>query len=57
MKHFKTFFIFLALSAFLAFGTIGCEDKGPMEKAGEKMDKAVEDTSDKVEETVDKAKE
>jgi hypothetical protein len=57
MKHFKTILIFLTLSAFLAFGTIGCEDKGPMEKAGEKIDKTAEDAADKVEEAVDKAKE
>jgi hypothetical protein len=57
MKHFKTNLIFLALGAFLAFGSIGCEDKGPMEKAGEKMDEAAEDAADTVEEAVDKAKE
>ena len=57
MKHFKSILVLLALSAFLAFGTIGCEEKGTMEKAGEKMDKAVEDAADKVEEATEKAKE
>jgi hypothetical protein len=28
-------------------GTVGCEEKGAAEKAGEKMDKAMEDASKK----------
>jgi hypothetical protein len=31
----------------------GCEDKGPAEKAGEKIDEAVEETGDAVEDAAD----
>jgi len=30
------------------FGIVGCEEKGPAEKAGKKLDKAAEDAADKV---------
>ncbi len=33
-----------------------CEDKGPAEKAGEKIDEVVEDSKDKVDEIVDDTK-
>ncbi len=29
-------------------GTVGCEEKGPAEKAGEKLDKAAEDAAKKM---------
>ncbi len=32
----------------LSLALIGCEDKGPAEKAGEAIDKAVEDVGDAV---------
>lgn len=32
---------------------VGCEEKGPLEKAGEKTDKAIDKTGDKVEEAAD----
>jgi hypothetical protein len=38
-----------------ALGAIAC-DKGPMEKAGEKIDKAVDKAGDKVEKAVDSVK-
>ena len=38
-----------------ALGTVAC-DKGPMEKAGEKIDKAVDKAGDKVEKAVDSVK-
>ncbi len=33
----------------------GCEQKGPMEKAGQKIDKAVEDTGKEVQKASEKA--
>ena len=45
-KYFTIFILFLALIAFTA-----CEQKGPAEKVGEKIDKAVQNTTEKVEET------
>ncbi|WP_372921856.1 hypothetical protein [Roseovarius sp.] len=31
----------------------GCDDQGPMEEAGEKIDETVEDAGDSIEETTD----
>ena len=36
------FYLFLTV---LLTGLLGCENEGPMERAGKKVDKAVEDTS------------
>ena len=36
---------------------IGCEEKGPAERAGEKIDKAVKDAGDAMEEAGEKLKE
>ncbi|UCE64003.1 MAG: hypothetical protein JSU59_02315 [Nitrospirota bacterium] len=36
---------------------IGCEEKGPAERAGEKIDKAVKDSADAMEEAGKKLKE
>ena len=49
-KHRKGFPI-LALAAVLAIGTTyctGCQEKGPVEKAGEKVDEAVDKMKDAV---------
>ena len=35
---------------------VGCEKKGPAQKAGEKVDEAVQKTGDAVKDAVDKAK-
>lgn len=35
-------------------GTVGCEEKGEAEKAGEKLDKAMEDASKKASDLLDK---
>lgn len=49
--------ITLALSA-LALPLAGCpEEKGPMEKTGEKVDEAADEAKDSVEEAADEAKE
>lgn len=55
-KHFKK--IAAALVVACALPLAGCpEEKGPMEKAGEKIDEAAEDVSDTVDEAVDDAQE
>ncbi len=45
------------LAAALAslFLLVACEEKGPAEKAGEKIDEAVEEAQDKAEDVVDEA--
>lgn len=47
--------IFLCLSAVLII--IGCENKGPAEKAGQKIDKSVGKAEQKIEQMTDKASE
>ncbi len=44
----------LVLSAFLMLGIAACEKKGPMEKAGEKIDNAADDAGDALEKAGDK---
>jgi hypothetical protein len=41
--------------AFLGIGTLGCEQEGPAERAGEKVDEAVEKADEKMEEAGEKA--
>ena len=55
MKILKTSLI-LPVLVLLLGGACGCKEKGPMEKAGEKVDKAVEKTGDAIKDGVDKAK-
>lgn len=38
----------------LVIGSVGCEEKGPAEKAGEQLDKAMEDASKKAGELLGK---
>jgi len=46
----------IAVSVALGLGTLAaCEQKGPMEKAGQKIDKAVEDTGKEVQKAGEKA--
>jgi predicted small lipoprotein YifL len=46
----------MALTLVLGLATLaGCEQKGPMEKAGKKIDKAVEDTGKEVQKAGEKA--
>lgn len=42
----------LAITLFAAFA-VACEEKGPMEKAGENVDEAVNDAKRKVEDATD----
>ncbi|MCF8143321.1 MAG: hypothetical protein K9N21_05315 [Deltaproteobacteria bacterium] len=53
MNNFKKILCILGLCAAISF--FACEDKGPMERAGEKVDEAIEETGDKLEEAGDKA--
>ena len=47
MKNIKEILIALFL-VFSVMGAVGCEEKGPAEKAGEKLDKAAEDAANKM---------
>jgi len=47
----------LSLCAVFMFVFASCEDEGPMEKAGKKVDKAIEKAGDKLEKAGDKAEE
>ena len=44
-------------AGFFIFGVAACEQVGPAEKAGKKIDEAVEETGDKPEETGEKIEE
>ena len=55
MKILKIRLIIPVLVLVLAVA-FGCKEKGPMEKAGEKVDKAVEKTGDAIKEGADKVK-
>lgn len=49
--------LLLVCGLMLVFSLSACEKKGPLQKAGEKVDKAVEKAGEKVEESGDKVKE
>ncbi len=55
----NAFFKILSRALLLAFviGSLGmvsaCEDKGPAEKAGEKIDESIEEAGDEIEESTD----
>lgn len=50
----KLFNILVALLLALSVGVLaGCEDQGPAEEAGEKIDESVEEAGDKMEEAAD----
>ena len=53
----KSMRVFLAaLVAATALGATACEQKGPAERAGEKIDKAAETTGDAIKDAGDKVK-
>jgi len=56
MNTVKKILALLCGLAFLAFFT-ACEDEGPMERTGKKVDEAVENTQEQMEEAGDKAQE
>ncbi|WP_158772672.1 hypothetical protein [Cobetia sp. L2A1] len=41
--------LMIAMLGFAGLSLAGCDDKGPMEKAGEKMDNSVENAGDSIE--------
>jgi hypothetical protein len=45
----------IAVSIAVMLGAVGCEQEGPAERAGEKVDHAVERAGDKIEQAGDKA--
>jgi predicted small lipoprotein YifL len=49
--------LLLVCGLMLVFSLAACEKKGPLEKAGEKVDKAIEKAGEKVEKAGDKVKE
>lgn len=53
MKNFKTSLIAMVLILSI-IGLVGCKEKGPAEKAGEKLDKTMEDASKKANELLGK---
>lgn len=44
----------IALGGLLTFGLAACEDKGPLEQAGEEVDEAIETVRDGEESTANK---
>lgn len=50
MQYLKMLFVILMMSLGAAT-LVGCDNDGPMENAGEKVDEAVEDMKDTAEET------
>ena len=55
MSIIKKMIVLIGFLAFLGIGTLGCEQKGPAEKAGEKVDETVEKAHEKMEEADEKA--
>lgn len=45
--------VFLAGLLVIAFGLSACDDKGPMEQAGEDMDEAIDDAGRALEDATD----
>jgi hypothetical protein len=46
----------IACAAFVLMACAGCEKKGPMQKAGEKVDQAAQKTGDVIKDAADKTK-
>jgi hypothetical protein len=49
--------VFLSLMLLVSLGLIACENEGPAERAGERIDEAVEEAGDQLEEAAEKAEE
>jgi hypothetical protein len=47
----------ILLATVLSLGLMGCENEGPAEKAGERIDEAVEEAGEAVEDAGDKIRE
>lgn len=50
MSVLKKLIVFICVLAFLGVGAIGCEQEGPAEKTGKKIDEAAEQAGEKAEE-------
>ncbi|MFO7912245.1 MAG: hypothetical protein R6V15_08805 [Desulfotignum sp.] len=50
MSLLKKLLVFISILFFIGIGTIGCEQEGPAEKTGEKIDEAAEQVGEKAEE-------
>jgi len=50
MAALKKIIVLISFLAFLGIGTIGCEQEGPAEKTGEKIDDTAEQVAEKAEE-------
>ena len=48
--------LLIACVTFVSMAWVGCAKKGPMEKAGEKVDQAAQKTGDAVKDAADKTK-
>lgn len=57
MPNILRLMVIVAIFFSIGFVAIGCEKKGPAEKAGEKIDQAVEDAGDQIEEAGDAVEE
>jgi predicted small lipoprotein YifL len=49
--------LLIGCAALVLIASTGCEKKGPMEKAGEKVDEAAQKTGDAIKDAADKTKE
>lgn len=47
--------LLIACATFVLMACAGCEKKGPMQKAGEKVDEAAQKTGDAIKDAADKA--
>jgi hypothetical protein len=43
----------LTIASLAAFGTLGCEREGPLERAGEEIDEAGEEVKDELDDATD----
>ena len=57
MNIFTKFAILLLCACLMIPAMIGCEEKGPAERAGEKIDKAAKEAADAMEEAGENLKE
>lgn len=55
MSLLKKLIVLVSFLAFLGIGALGCEQKGPAERAGEKIDEAAEQAGEKAEELKEKS--
>lgn len=49
--------LLIGCAAFVLMACAGCEKKGPLQKAGEKVDEAAEKTGDAIKDAADNTKE